>query len=226
MKIFKYQLWHFLSLVILLAIMIFFINRDEVDILYGGLWHIETYIWLIAAILAPIAHQLYVVICWRVELYYQGISRIFGKKTGFVLYKIGFVILILLRPITITILAISNEGTLYIDPYIAYALAAIFSIVVIYLFYSVKKYFGMDRAFGIDHFEPEKAKELPMVKKGIFKYTDNGMYEYGFLILWIPGLIFLSKAALMVALFQHIYIWIHFYFTELPDMKVIYGKKK
>ncbi|SVB81565.1 uncharacterized protein METZ01_LOCUS234419, partial [marine metagenome] len=22
----------------------------------------------------------------------------------------------------------------------------------------------------------------------------------------------------------HIYIWIHYYFTELPDMKFIYGK--
>lgn len=226
MKIFKYQLWHFLSLVILLAIMIYFINRDEVDILYGGLWHIETYIWLIAAILAPIVHQLYVVICWRIELYYQGISRIFGKKAGFILYKIGFTILILLRPVTITILAISNEGTIYIDPYLSYAIAALFVIPVVYLFYSVKKYFGLDRAFGIDHFEPEKSKELPMVKKGIFKFTANGMYEYGFLILWIPGLIFLSKAALMVALFQHIYIWVHFYFTELPDMNFIYGKKK
>jgi len=49
------------------------------------------------------------------------------------------------------------------------------------------------------------------------------MYIFGFFILWIPGLLLLSKAALLVALFNHIYIWVHYYFTELPDIKVIYG---
>lgn len=226
MKIFKYQFWHLLSLVILLSTLFYFVNKDEIETLYGGIWYVETYNWLLFAIAAPIVHQIYVLICWRSELYYQSISKLFGKKAGFILYKIGFAILIFLRLVTIVILAISNEGTLYINPYLSYGLAALFAIPVIYLFYSVKKYFGMDRAFGIDHFEPEKSKDLPMVKKGIFKYTSNGMYEYGFLILWIPALLFLSKAALLVALFQHIYIWVHYYFTELPDMKFIYGKKK
>jgi len=225
MKVFNNQLWHLLSLVILLPILIGFINKNEIDILYGGFWHVETYIWLIAAILAPIVHQIYVLICWRSELYYQSISKLFGRKTGFKLYKIGFVIFILLRVITIVILAISNEGTLYINPILAYILAVLFAIPVIYLFVSVFKYFGMDRAFGIDHFEPQAANNLDMIKGGIFKYTPNAMYVFGFLILWIPGLIFLSKAALLAALFNHIYIWVHYYFTELPDMKYIYRKK-
>lgn len=225
MKIFKNQFWHLLSLAILIPVLIVFINKNEVDILYGGLFHVETYIWLIAAILAPIVHQIYVLICWRSELYYQSITKLFGRKRGFRLYKIGFAILILLRLVTIVVLAISNEGTLYISPIISYSLAVLFAIPVIYLFYSVFKYFGMDRAFGIDHFEPEAANNLSMVKEGIFKYTSNGMYVVGFLILWIPGLIFLSKAALLAALFNHIYIWIHYYFTELPDMKYIYRNK-
>jgi len=25
-----------------------------------------------------------------------------------------------------------------------------------------------------------------------------------------------------VALFSHLYIWVHYYFTERPDMKIIY----
>lgn len=225
MKIFENQFWHLLSLAIMLPILIVFINKNEVDILYGGLWHVETYIWLIAAILAPIAHQIYVLVCWRSELYYQSISKLFGRKTGFALYKIGFVILILLRGLTIVILAISNEGTLYINPIFSYIVAVLIAIPVIYLFFSVFKYFGIDRAFGIDHFEPETANTLDMVKEGIFKYTSNGMYAFGFLVLWIPGLIFLSKAALLAALFNHIYIWVHYYFTELPDMKFIYRKK-
>lgn len=80
----------------------------------------------------------------------------------------------------------------------------------------------MDRAFGIDHFQPKESKKESFVKKGIFKYTSNGMYIYGFLMLWIPGLLLLSKAAILVALFNHIYIWVHYYFTELPDIKIIY----
>ncbi len=225
MKIFKHQLWHLVTLLILLAIISFFVDKDGTELLEGSFWGIETSTWLLIAILSPIVHQIYVVVCWRLELYYQSISKLFGMKLGFKLYKVGFALLIFSRLVTIILLAISNKDTLHIYPYVSYALAVLFVLPVVYLFYSVLKYFGADRAFGIDHFEPKKAKKFKMVKEGIFKYTSNGMYEYGFLILWIPALIFLSKAALLLALFNHIYIWIHYYFTELPDMKVIYEKK-
>jgi len=79
---------------------------------------------------------------------------------------------------------------------------------------------------GIDHFYPEKYKNETFVKKGIFRYTDNGMYIFGFFILWIPGILLQSKAALLAALFNHIYIWVHYYFTELPDIKEIYSNTK
>ena len=114
--------------------------------------------------------------------------------------------------------------TLDISDWISFTLSVLLFIPSVYLFYSVKKYFGMDRAFGIDHFYPEEARNLPFVKKGIFKYTSNGMYTFGFLILWIPGILLQSKAALAIALFNHIFIWAHFYFTEQPDMKIIYVK--
>ena len=61
------------------------------------------------------------------------------------------------------------------------------------------------------------------MKKGIFKYTDNGMYVFGLMILYLPGLLLLSKAAILAALFNHVYIWVHYYFTERPDMQEIYG---
>ena len=51
------------------------------------------------------------------------------------------------------------------------------------------------------------------------------MYTFGFLILWILGLVCLSQAALMAALFNHLYIWVHYYCTELPDIYAIYGKE-
>jgi hypothetical protein len=71
---------------------------------------------------------------------------------------------------------------------------------------------------------PVFAQLLSYVEGGIFRFTNNGMYVYGLMILYLPGLLLFSKAALIVALFNHIYIWIHYYCTERPDMKVIYGE--
>ncbi|MBT8305330.1 MAG: hypothetical protein KJN85_00180 [Maribacter sp.] len=220
MKIFKYQHWHFLILLVLL-IGIYFYVRSYPLFLKGQFLGVNTSTWFLLAILSPILHQIYVLVCWRMELYYNSISKLFGVK-GFKIYKIGFAILILSRILTIIVLAASSADTLNINVVFAYTMAGIIFIPSVYLFYSVKKHFGFDRAFGIDHFNPEEFENKPFVRKGIFKYTANGMYIYGFLILWIPGLLFLSKAALILALFNHIYIWVHYYFTELPDIKIIY----
>lgn len=217
---FKHQHWHFLALVILLVGISFSVNRDS-NLLKGELWGLSTSNWFLVAILSPVVHQIYVLVCWRLELFYNSISKIFGVN-GFKLYKIGFAILFISRLMTIIFLAISNANTLNLNNVFAYLISGIIFIPSVYLFYSVKKYFGIDRAFGIDHFHPEELKKIPFVKKGIFKYSSNAMYIFGFLILWIPGLLLLSKAAILVALFNHVYIWVHYYFTELPDMKVIY----
>ena len=224
MKVLKRQIWHLLILILLLSSLVLIAGNDK-SILYGKLWGIDTSFWFLAAIISPIIHQVYVLILWRLELHYKSVSGFFGKN-GFKLFKIGFAILMALRLITITILAVSNAKTLNIDPSVSYIIAGIITIPVIYLFYSVLYYFGMDRAFGIDHFEPEKAKTLAFVKQGIFRYTSNGMYIYGLLILWIPGLLMQSEAALLAALFNHIYIWVHYYFTELPDIDIIYKQEK
>jgi protein-S-isoprenylcysteine O-methyltransferase Ste14 len=88
--------------------------------------------------------------------------------------------------------------------------------------YSIARYFGFERAFGIDHFDTSY-RGKPLVKKGIFRYTSNGMYVFGLLILWIPGVLFSSLTALAAALFSHIYIWVHYFCTEKPDMNFIYA---
>ena len=125
------------------------------------------------------------------------------------------------RLIAIIFLSLSNKDTLLVKPIIAYFIAALITPLIIYLYYSVNKYFKIERAFGIDHFD--KNYREPYVKRGIFKYTDNGMYVFGLMILYLPGLLLLSKAALLVALFNHVYIWVHYFFTERPDMVKIYG---
>ena len=80
-----------------------------------------------------------------------------------------------------------------------------------------------NRAFGIDHFDASY-RTRPFVRQGIFRFTSNGMYIFGFFILWVPGLWFASVAALCVALFSHLYIWVHYFSTELPDIRRIYGE--
>ena len=62
-----------------------------------------------------------------------------------------------------------------------------------------------------------------MIKEGIFRYTSNGMYVFGFLLLWVPALWYASAAGICAALFNHLYIWVHYYTTEKPDMRRIYG---
>ena len=91
----------------------------------------------------------------------------------------------------------------------------------IYAMYSVKRYFGMARAAGADHFDV-RYREMPLVKDGIFRFTSNGMYLYAFLLFWAIAVGLNSSAALAVAAFSHAYIWVHFYATEKPDMNFLY----
>ncbi len=221
MKIFEKQLWHLISLVILIYGVIALIGNSTLD---GEFWGITTGVWLIYSVGIAILHQVYVLIVWRLELYYSLISRIFGK-VGFIIYAIGFTIMFIPRLLFIIALGISSKNSISLDPIISYSLAILLSIIVIYVMYSVLRYFGFKRAYGIDHFD-RSFSDKPFVKQGIFRFSNNAMYKFGLLILWIPGLLLFSKPALIAALFQHIYIWVHYYFTEAPDMKHIYGKNK
>jgi len=222
LKILNKQIWHVLSLFILLFSVNYILSSTN-KIYEGTLWNINSKLWLYLTIISAIIHQTYVLICWRYELFYKGITKFFGDN-GFKYYKVGFAILIISRPILIILLSISNSMTIDIGNTISYLASFFLIIPAIYGQYSVFKYFGINKAFGLDHFEPEKFKNEPFVKKGIFKFSSNAMYIFVFLFLWVPGIFFQSKAALLAALFQHIYIWIHYFFTELPDMKYIYGK--
>jgi protein-S-isoprenylcysteine O-methyltransferase Ste14 len=126
------------------------------------------------------------------------------------------------RLILITFLAISNRNSFSANPILFWGLSILFWLVGLYVFYSILRYFTLRRAMGVDHFDPSY-RGAGLVRKGIFRYTSNAMYTFGLLFLWIPGLLFSSKAALAVALFSHVYVWVHYYCTEKPDMKRIYG---
>jgi hypothetical protein len=218
--IFEKQWLHGLLLVALLAGLAVVGRWDDVQ--RGQLWSITTPVWFWLAVAAAVVHQVYTWICWRIQLHGSWITRTIGAG-GFRLYAVGFSVLGILRVVLVFVVSISNRDTLQASPFGLKLLAIIALIPAVYLFYSVKRYFSFDRAFGIDHFD-ESYRSLSFVRKGIFRFTRNGMYVYGFLLLWVPALWFASLAALAVALFNHLYIWVHYFATERPDMERIYGK--
>ncbi len=191
--------------------------------LSGSYLGVSTGSWLSLAVLLPVIHQFYVVLLWRGELYYQWLSRKFGEK-AFQVWALGFMILFLARPVTILALGIADQGSQPISPLLKFPLIAACTLICLYLAYSFVRYFGIKRALGMDHFQPDSFRKQPFVRQGIFNWSSNAMYSYGFLGLWLIGLIFQSRAALLGALFNHLFIWAHYYFTELPDMQVIYGE--
>jgi len=210
---------HFLLLVILLAGVSIFARGEALS---GQLWGVNTQTWLWIAVADPVLHQILIGLLWRAELHHHKITDWFGDK-AFSIFKIIFTILFVGRPVTLILLGISNANTLNIDPTLAYGLAGLSFILFAYTMYSVLHYFGLDRAYGEDHFKPALYRTRPFVRQGMFKYTDNAMYKFAFLVLWAIALAFLSKGALLVAAFSHAYIWVHYYFTELPDIRRIYG---
>ena len=217
--IFEKQWLHASFLVALLAGVALISRLDSVR--PGQLWGVGTPVWFWLAVALPIVHQVFVWFCWRTQLHGSWPTRVFGGL-AFPLYAAGFSMLGIARVVVVFILAIANRDALSVNLTALRILAIGAAIPTVYLFYSVKRYFGYKRALGIDHFDPSY-RSIPFVRKGIFRFTRNGMYTYGFLLLWMPAMWYASPAALCVALFNHLYIWVHYYTTELPDMKRIYG---
>ncbi len=216
---FEGQLLHLICLLGLLAGL--YLASQLPGIHIGSFIGLSTSTWVILAVADAIAHQAYVWLCWRLQLSGQRLTSLLGEQ-AFRLYQVGFSILMILRPVLAFALAWSNRGSLPIDPWVGYIIGMALLLPSIYLMYCVGRYFSFDRAFGIDHFDVSY-RNLPLVRKGIFRWTPNAMYVFGFFMLWAPAFLFQSVAALIVAAFSHLYIWVHYYCTEKPDMRRIYG---
>lgn len=60
---------------------------------------------------------------------------------------------------------------------------------------------------------------------GLARSSSNTLalpQSIAFLLLWSIALFQGSQPALIVAIFQHAYIWVHYFCTEKPDMEIIY----
>ncbi|MDO6762881.1 methyltransferase [Agarivorans sp. 1_MG-2023] len=171
-----------------------------------------------AAVIVPIAHQVFVWLSWRIALRVSD-ER---KSAFFKPYIAGFFLLFSGRFMSLFVLAYLDRGSLNLSTGLAATLAGACLVLGVYAMYSVRRYFGMRRAAGADHFE-SRFRQMPFVKQGIFRFTSNAMYVYAFLLFWAIALSFNSAAALVVAAFSHLYIWVHYFCTEKPDMDFIYG---
>ncbi len=186
----------------------------------GSYLGISTATWFWWSVAFPVIHQMWVLVCWRLELHHQWLSRNLGEW-GFRIYGAGFVLLSAARIYTMIAVSIANQGTLQVSQQLLNVIALMVAIPAIYLFYSVARYFSSRRALGIDHFDPSY-RDKPFVREGIFRFTRNGMYTFGVAAVWLPGLLCASQAGLLAAAFSHLYIWVHYFCTELPDMRRIY----
>lgn len=217
-----HQGWHLILIVLLLTVAsVVFSHTPAMQ--SGSLLGLTVGFWFYTSLLMAILHQVYVWFCWRAELLYKTLSTKFGRK-AFRYYTILFSILFLLRPVLVWTVGISNRNSLQLQNDVLIAIVIFLAVPFLYTMWSVKKYFDFNRAFGADHFFDE-VRKLPFVRKGAFRITSNAMYVFGFFILWIIALLCRSQAALLSAAFQHLYIWVHYYCTEKPDIAKIYGDK-
>jgi len=178
-------------------------------------------IFLVSLAMAPI-HHFFVWFVWRGELCYQRISPLFGGK-GFRIYAVGFAVIAIIRFLSVLLMGFIDAHSITIHWSITWILAPLMAALALYTIYSAMRYFGYDRAIGADHFFTEY-REMPFVRKGVFRYTSNAMYAHGLLLFFLPGIWCSSETALILAGYHYIAAWIHYFCTEKTDINLIYVK--
>lgn len=190
-----------------------------------GAWlGVEDRAWFAAAIAVPVVQQIAVVLFWRAQLCNGLLTRIFGDA-GFIVWGVVFFPLLVARPLLTLAVGLADPGSASLPGDLAVALGIALLVPAVWAMHSVAKYFGFARALGGDHFF-ERYRTMPMVREGAFRHSSNAMYTLVFLAFWGIALITNSRAALAVALFQHAFIWVHWYCTEQPDGVVLYGRSQ
>jgi len=125
------------------------------------------------------------------------------------------------RVVLLGAVGIADYGSLSLPRWLEIGVAVVLLLLTAYTLCSVLRYFGLVRAMGGDHFR-ERYLDMDLVREGIFRYSEDAMYTFGFAGLWALAFLLSSRAALTLALFQHGYIWVHLYCTERPDLEVLY----
>lgn len=218
--LFTGQIPHLLLLVVMVPGVLMLADAG----LRGGVWMgIEDRYWLYLLLAVVITHQVVVAAIFRLQLVYQLLTRLFGRW-DLIAWGAMFLPFLMLRVVTLAGLGMSTAGTLDLPTALTVPVAVLLLAPAAYTLWSVVRWFGIRRALGADHFR-HCYREMPLVRKGAFRYSSNAMYSYAFLLLWAIAILTRSQAAIAAALFQHAYIWVHWYCTEEPDMRLLYGRK-
>ncbi len=212
------QHYHLVALAVLILLM--FIASFQPGMMEGQLWGLKTLSWFMITIGVVILHQLYVWACWRSELHFRTLTEHLGR-TAFPVYGFFAVLFLIGRPTFVLLTAISNQQSIPIPDWMAWTLSVLFGLLFVMTVITLVRHFSLTRILGGDHFYRD-IREAGLVKSGLFQYIPHPMYSVGMLGMWIPGIIFRSQAALLLALFQHLYIWVHYYTLEQPDMEQLY----
>jgi len=211
---FKRQIWHIGGLIVLYYIALQLVDFETDSNVFLG---ISAKSWFLFSMITPLLHQGYVWLCWRSELCWKTISKTIGFK-GYVLI---FFPIAILRFSSVG-LCFADYGTWFTPGWIAWGISVPIFVLFVYTMYSVKKYFGLMRATGIDHFDLSY-KDKPFEKRGIFKWSPNAMYALAIPIFFGFAISAGSKAMFVFAVYTYIGIWLHYFCTEKEDFKVIYG---
>ncbi len=178
--------------------------------------------WAAGTIAVTLVHQIIVAVVFRLQLHLGLMTRLFGKH-ALKVWGAVFLPFLFGRPLALLCAGVADMGSLEGNRVLQLLGGVLLLLPAGWAAHSVLKYFGIGRALGGDHFFDRYAN-MPLVKKGAFGYSSNAMYSFVFLGLWGIGLLCGSWNALVLALFQHAYIWVHMYCTEGPDMEIIYGR--
>jgi len=177
--------------------------------------------WFWGSVGLAVVHQLYTWAAFRGQLGWGVFTHLFGRY-DLAAHGVVFTPLLAARVLVVVAVGLANPGTLALPRWVALVVGIALLLPALYTMWSVARYFGFERALGGDHFR-ERFRTDGLVDGGVFGWTPNAMYTFGFLGLWSVALLLGSQAALVAALFQHAFVWAHYLGTEQPDMALIYG---
>ncbi len=176
--------------------------------------------WALLGIWLAVAHQVLVALVFRLQLHRGVLTRFLGDR-DLAVWQAVFLPFLIARPVILILTGWADPSRLTGWRWLEIPLGLALIAVSVWVMYSVIVHFTIARAVGGDHFREDIA-DLPMVREGAFAVTSNAMYGLAFLGLWGIAILFGSWNALVVALFQHVYIWVHWHLTEKPDMDRLY----
>lgn len=186
-----------------------------------GAWGLTASEWIAVSWVFAGLSQFWVAFFWRFELHRGAISARLGRA-GFLIHRIGYVTLFACRLLPLLAISGATAGTLAIPPWLRIGFMAVTLPPTLWAIHCAVFYFGLDRASGADHFDPAYRKAR-FEERGIYRYVNNSMYAVALLALYYPGVLDQSALALITAAVHHAFVWVHYYCTEKPDLREIYG---